>query len=63
MPQVERPRGLQETVSSGGQTDNQLVEANTTVLSVPGSYYFKPGSSEIRPEILEKERQIRQGHY
>ena len=35
----------------------------TAVLSVPGSYYFKPGSSDIRPEILEKERQIRQGHY
>jgi len=41
-------------------------EAEVTLrdrIPAPGDYYFVPGTNQIRPAILEKQRQIAQGRY
>lgn len=45
------------------QTESQSQPGVPRSMTSPGEYYFVPGTDQIRPEILEKIQQIRQGKY
>lgn len=45
------------------QPESQSQPGVPRSMTLPGEYYFVPGTDQIRPEILEKMRQTRQGRH
>ena len=63
MQKLERTQGPSSHQADEPNPAPVEMRISPNITPAPGSFYFEYGSGKIRPDLLEKAEQIRQGHY